>query len=390
MAVYDAPKTSYSDTGNAVRAIADVMHLIDPVDTPLLAALGGLDGARSKFRIRQNATKIEWVEDAYAPLVTTATNGTSGTVAIATDTLSFTVADGSIFKAGQIIGLPDGTVAANAGVLEYMHVASVSGDVVTVTNRTPFGGTNATHLGTCSIEIVGMARIEGATASFDALVDISEPYNYTSIFQKGLKITGTEMVLDEYGYGDVWTYQANKAMPEMFRLIEKQIFHGIRAAGSATLPRSMGGLGTFITGNTVNAGNAIAKTDIDNLAEYIYLDGGMPDMLVLNPAVSNDLRALLDTSSFVTVYQENTQYGMKAIKSVNTQYGSLRLIEDRFCPVGDAWMLDSSKVGLYTLRPFAWRELGQTGDFRPAELVGEVSLAVANDSAHGRIYGITS
>lgn len=378
MAVYDAPKTSYSDTGNIVRAIADVMHLIDPVDTPLLSALGGLDGARSKFRIRQNATKIEWVEDAYAPLTTTATNGTSGTVALTTDTLSFTVTDGSMFKAGQIILID----------AEYMPVASVSSDVVTIGDRA-FGGTNATHAGTSAIEIVGMARLEGATASFDALVDVTEPYNYTSIFQKGLKITGTEMVLDEYGYGDVWTYQANKAMPEMFRLIEKQIFHGIRAAGSATTPRSMGGLGTFITGNSVNAGGGLAKTDIDNLAEYIMLDGGMPDLLVMNPQVSNDLRALLDSSSFVRVDQQTTEYGMKSIQRVNTQYGSLRLIEDRFCPLAKAYMLDSSKIGLYTLRPFGWQELGKTGDFRPAELVGEISMAIANDSAHGWIYGLT-
>lgn len=379
MAVYDAPKTSYSDTGNVVRVISDIVQLIDPVDTPLLAALGGLDGGRSKFRIRGNGTKIEWVEDEYAPLVTTATNGTSGTVALTTDTLSFTVADGSIFKAGQVILIDS----------EYMHVASVSSDTVTVSSRS-YGGTNATHAGTSAIEIVGMARLEGASASFDSLVDITEPYNYTSIFQKGLKITGTELVVDEYGYGDAWTYQANKAMPEMFRLVEKQIFHGIRAAGSATTPRSMGGLLTFITGNSVNAGGAIAKSDIDNLAESIMIDGGMPDLLVMHPSVSNDLRALLDSSSFVRVDQMNTEFGMQAITSVNTQYGSLRLIEDRFCPLSKSFMLDSRKVGLYTLRPFGWRELAWTGDFKSAEVVGEVSLAVANDSGHGWIYGLTS
>lgn len=379
MAVYDAPKTSYSDTGNAIRAIADVIQLIDPVDTPLLAALGGLNGAASKFRIRGNATKIEWVEDAYAPLTTTATNGTSGTVALTTDTLSFTVADGSIFKAGNVILID----------AEYMVVASVSTDAVTVEARN-YGGTNATHAGTSAIEIVGMARLEGATAGFDALVDITEPYNYTSIFQKGLKITGTEMVVDEYGYGDVWAYQANKAMPEIFRLVEKQIFHGIRAAGTATTARSMGGLGVFITGNSVNAGGGIAKTDIDNLAEYIYLDGGQPDIIVMNPQVSNDIRALIDTSSFVNVTQENTVYGMQSVQRLNTQYGSLRFIEDRFCPLSKAWMLDSRKIGLHTLRPFGWRPLGRTGDFDAAEVVGEVTLAVANDSAHGWIYGLTS
>lgn len=61
MAVFDQPKTSYSATTNAKRIIADAIKLIDPVDTPLLLALGGFDSARSKFDIRGNGTKIEWL-----------------------------------------------------------------------------------------------------------------------------------------------------------------------------------------------------------------------------------------------------------------------------------------------------------------------------------------
>lgn len=373
MSVYDSPKTSYSDTTNQVRIISDVINLIDPVDTPLLDALGGLDAGRSKLTIRGNGTKIEWLEDDYFP-----TAGAMGSSTISTNGTTLTVSDGSVFKAGDVI-LVDS---------EYMWVSAVSGEDLTVTRT--FGGTNATHDSGSTVSIVTQARLEGATAAFDSLVDITAPYNYTSIFQKGLKITGTEMVVDEYGYGDVWAYQANKAMKEMFRKVEQSIFHGIRAVGTATTPRGFGGLGTFITGNSVNAGGAIAKSDIDNLMEAIMLDGGMPDLLVMHPSVANDLRALLDSSSFVRVDQMNTEFGMRAITSVNTQYGSLRLLEDRFCPLAKSYILDSSKIGLYTLRPFGWRELGRTGDFDAAELVGELSLAVANDSAHGWVYGLTS
>jgi len=373
MSVYDAPKTSYSDTTNAVRIISDVINLIDPVDTPLLDALGGLDSASSKFKIRGNGTKIEWLEDDFFP-----TAGTMGTSTISTNATTLTVTDGSVFKAGDVI-LVDS---------EKMWVSAVSGEDLTVTRT--FGGTNATHDSGSTVSIVAQARLEGATTAFDALVDITAPYNYTSIFSKGLKISGTEMVLDEYGYGDVWAYQANKGMKELFRKIEQSIFHGIRAVGSATTPRSMGGLGTFITSNTVAAGGAIAKSDIDNLMEYIYLDGGMPDLWVLHPSIANDVRALIDSSSFVRVDQENTEFGMRAVTKVNTQYGSLRLIESRWCPLATSYVLDSSKIGLYTLRPFGWIPNGRTGDFDSAELVGELSLAVANDSAHGFISGLTS
>lgn len=366
MSVYDAPKSSYSETTQAVRIISDVINLIDPVDTPLLTALGGIDSARSKFRIRGNGTKIEWIEDTYAVL---SGNLTAATITSTTTVLP--VVDGSIFKSGQVVKIDS----------EYMWVSSVSGDNVTVSSRT-YGGTQATHATSATVEIVGMARLEGADASFDAFVNISQPYNYTSIFQKGLKVTGTEMVVDEYGYNDVWAYQANKSMPEMFRLIEKQIFNGIRGVGSATTPRSFGGLGTFV-GNSTTATTHITKTAIDNLAEYIYLDGGMPDLIVMHPTEANVLHGLLDTSSFIRIDQSNDQFGMAPVKMISTQYGDFKLIIDRFCPAKSVYMLDSRKVGLYSLRPFGWRELGYTGDFKSAELVGELSLVVANGDAHG-------
>lgn len=377
ISVYDQQVNSYSDTTPHVRIVNDVISLIDPVDTPLLVALGGFDSARSKFKIRGNGYKVEWLEDAYAPTSTTANQGTT----ITTNTTTLTVTDASIFQNGHVINIDS----------EYMVVNAVdtTNNTITVYSRS-YGGTNATHVTTSTIEIVGMARVEGSDAAYGPIVDITAPYNYTSIFQKGLNISGTQQVIDQYGIADEFSYQANKGVPELSRLVERAMFHGIRAAGTATTPRSFGGLATFITNNTVDAGGAIAKSDIDNAMEYTMLDGGMPDLFVVNPSVMNDVRALIDSSSFVNLTQENTAFGMQAITQIRTQYGNLRVVESRWCPVSKAYLLDSSKVGLYTLRPFGWKELGLTGDGRKAELVGEFSFAVANDEAHAVITGITS
>jgi hypothetical protein len=377
MAIFDQPKTSYADTTNAVRIINDVIKLIDPVATPLIVALGGLDSAREKFDIRGNGTKIEWLEDQYAPLSDVAAQGTT----ITTNTTTLTVTDASIFQDGHVIKID----------AEYMVVSAVdvANNTLSVYSRA-YGGTNATHVTTSTIYIVGMARLEGDDADYVGLQQVSAPYNYTSIFQKALKITGTEDVIDEYGYEDAFAYQANKALPELLRLVEAQMFEGVRAVGTATSPRSFGGLGTFITNNTVDAAGAIAKTDIDNLAEAIRLDGGMPDLFVTHPSVANDIRALLDSSSFVRVTQENSVFGMREIDQIRTQYGALQLVESLWCPLSRSYMLDSSRVGLYTLRPFGWYPLAKTGDSRKAEVVGEFSLAVANDKGHGYVSGITS
>ena len=378
MAVVDQQKTTYSDTTPHVRVISDVINIIDPRDTPFIAAIGGLDAARSKFKVAQNGYKLEILEDELDPLTGAVANGT---VDITTNATNWTVADASIFQDGHVI-LVDS---------EYMVVkaADTANNTITVYAR-DYGGTNATHATNAAIEIVGMARLEGDDADYGPIVDISAPYNYTSIFQKALNISGTQQVIDQHGITNEFEYQSMKAIPHLLRLVEKACFHGVRQAGSASAPRSMGGLATFITDNTVNAGGGIAKSDVDIAMEYVYLDGGNPDLLVLNPAVARDLKDLIDTSSYVHLAYENSQVGMQPVQRFVTQYGALQIVMSRFCPVSLAFVCDSRKVGLYSLRPFAWKELAMSGDSRKGEVVGEFSLLVANDKSHGKIYGITS
>lgn len=379
MAVFDQPVTTYSDTAGQIRVIADVISMIDPRDTPTLAALG-LDSARSKFKINQNGTKIELLEDALDPLVGALAHGATNTVA--TDATTLTVPDASMYQDGHVLLID----------AEYMVVKAVDpvGNTIVMYNRT-YGGTNATHDGTAVITIVGMARLEGDDADFGPIQALVNPYNHTSIFQKGIKVTGTEEVISQYGKSDEFAYQANKAMPHLLRLVNRMAFHGVRVAGTAAVPRSAGGLPTFVTGNSVNAGGPIAKTDVDNVAEAVFGDGGYPDLFICNTGVANDLRALIDSSSFLRVTQENTQFGMAEIRRLVTQYGEMRIVTDRHCPVSTAYALDSSKAGFYTLRSFRSYPLARTGDSLKGEVLGEVSfLASHGAEAHGYIYGLTS
>jgi len=376
MPIYDGPKTTYSDLTTQARAISDVIQMVDPRDTPLLSRLG-LDGARAKFNVQLNGYKIELLEDELDPLETVADNGAT----IGASDTSFGVADASVFQDGHVILID----------AEYMVVksADTAANTIEVYSRS-YGGTNATHAEDAIIQIVGMARLEGDDADFGPIVDVSAPFNYTSIFQKAVQVSGTQQVISQYGIEDEFLYQANKAVPHLLRLTERAAFHGVRSAGSASAPRSMGGLGTFITENTLDAGGAIAKADVDALMEEIIMDGGYPDLLVMNPRVANDLRALLDSSSFVRVSQDENKLGLDAIERVMTQYGELDLVMDRWCPAHTAYVLESGKVGFYTLRGFEVKELARSGDSLKGEVVGEVSLLLANDKAHGKITGITT
>jgi len=375
--MFDQPKTSYSDTTVLVRAISNIISMIDPMDTPVLAALGGLNRGAGLFKISVNNTKVEWPEDSYPPLASAINDVGNWDDTI---TSGMTVDDASIFKVGDVI-----LVEA-----EKMVISAISGEDLSVHARGHGSTTAAAHNDDVAVTRIGQARVEGADAVFRGMTDITAPYNYTAISQEGIKMTGTEKVLDYYGFSDSFIYQANKLMPELLRGIERKIFFGERAAGSASLPRDFGGLDTFVGSNTEAEGGGIAKVTIDLLAEGIYETGGNPDLLVMNHAVVNDLRTILDTSSFVQMTQENTVFGMQSIERVRTQYGQLRLVPSRHCPVATAYMLDSRKIGLFELRPFSMYALAKTGDSEKGEVVGEHSLIIANDYAHGTITGITS
>lgn len=381
MAMYEQQKTSLSGTGNErIRVVGDVIHYIDPMDTPVLAALGGFDTARGKFKLNLNGKKIELLEDEYAEISGALAAG--GATSMATDDTQFTFADASPFQDGTAILIDS----------EYLVVKSVNNttNVVDFYARGTYS-TATTHASTAAVSIVGMARLEGDDADYASLTDIGTNFNYTSIFQKALNLSGTDQALDYYGMSDSFSYQNSKIMPELFRLVELAIFHGQRYIGTASAPRQMGGVGTFVGSNTISAGGAITKADVDDLAEAIYLDGGQPDQLWLHPSVVQDLKDILDSSSFVRItQQEGSILGTRPMQGVSTQWGELMIVSSRFQPLATGYIVDSRKIGLYQLRPFANFDLARTGDSKKTETLGELSLLVANNEAHGTITGITS
>lgn len=380
MAPIDQPVTTYSDTVAQVRLISDWIFNLNPMDTPVVARLG-LDSANSKFKFSVSGgkgnVKIELLEDSYHPLTTALSNGT---VNLTTTTLSFGVADGTLLQDGHIIKIDD----------EYMVVSGVSGNTVTVDAR-DYGGTNATHEETAVITIVGMARKEGDNSDYVGLTSLSNPYNYTSIFQKALDITGSEQAMNQYGKaGGEMAYQEGKAIPELMRWIERAFFHSQRRVGTASVARSMGGVDTYVTANSSSITTTLTKAAIDAVAKAIYEDGGMPDVVIVPPGGAQSLHSLMDSSSFVRIEQTNDMFGMRPITRINTQFfADLDVLVSRHCPAKKAYVLDSGKVGFFTYRPFQSYDIAKVGDSDKREVLTEVSLLVAN-GAEGHGYVVTS
>lgn len=366
-----SPYATYSDTTAQKRVITDYITLLDPADAPFVEAIGGLDGAASKFQFVNQGIKVEWLEDTLTLLASTLSAALS-----ATNDVLLTPTDTGALQPGHI--LLCGT--------EKLWVSAVSNAGVATVTRGFGGSTAATHTATTAFTIIGMARLEGDDSDPIGFTDITSNYNYTQIFQKEIKITGSEMYQDTFGMSDPYQYQSSKSIPEMMRLVERSIQYGVRSgdAGSTSTPRAMGGYQTFITTNLAS-GQTISVAKIEDCLELAYNAGGSGEYLaIISPSMYQAVKNLYDTSAFVRYAPEQTRFGMM-VDTIVTPFGNVSFVMDRWQISSLIPMMKTENVGMLTYRPWEVEDLAKTGDSRRSQLIGEFTLCVKLDKSHAML-----
>lgn len=368
MANLTSPFTTYSDVTPQKRVITDYITLIDPSDAPLVEALGGLDGAASKFKFLNQGTTVEWLEDTLTPLDGVLAHSTEST--LSTDT-TFTVADSAILQPGHIIKIG----------AENMWVSGVSGSVITVSRG--FTGGTASFTRSASFQIVGMARLEGADSDALGYTDRTVGSNFTQIFHQEIHVTETQQVIDQYGISNEFDYQAKKAVPSLMRLIERATRYGTAGAGSSTTPRTMGGFTDFITTNL--QGGGVVQTSFENAVKNAYEKGGSgPWIAACSPTNLMAIKAIYDSSNFLRVAPDQKSIGM-VIETIITPFGNVSLLLDRWMTDNRLPLIDAKHAGFLTLRPFTQEPLAKTGDSIKGQVVGEFTFCLRQEKAHAML-----
>ena len=379
MANVAPPYSTYVNTAENKRVITDYIALLDPSDAPFIEAIGGLDGAASKFRFTNQGTLVEWIEDTLAPLV--GTFALSATVNSVTNATTLTVADGNMVQPGHI--LLTGT--------ELLWVSANSSGVLTVT-RSLGDSTMVTLATNASFSIVGMARLEGADSDPIGYTDLSTNSNYTQIFHKEIKQTGTAPYQDRWGMTDQMQYESAKSIPEMMRLIERTLQYGKRSAGSTTTPRMMGGYQEFITTNKASGANmsvsSLIPGIIEDAVELIYNAGGAGDFLaIVNPATYQKIKNAYDSSSYVRYAPEQNRFGT-LVDRIVTPFGDVSFVIDRWQLSNLIPILKLDNVGMLTLRPWQVEDLAKTGDAEKKQLVGEYTFCLKLEKSHALLTAV--
>jgi len=379
MANVAPPYDTYTNSAENKRVITDYISLLDPSDAPFVEAIGGLDGAAGKMRFTNQGTLVEWIEDTLAPLAGTfALTATANSV---TSAVSLTVADGNMVQPGHI--LSTGT--------ELLWVSANSAGVLTVT-RSLGSSTMVTLATNATFAIVGMARLEGDDSDPIGYTDLSTNSNYTQIFHKEIKQTGTAPYQDRYGMSDQMQYESAKSIPEMMRLIERTLQYGKRAAGSTTTPRMMGGYQEFITTNKASGASisvsSAAVGQIEDAVELAYNAGGSGDyMAIVNPAVYQKIKNAYDSSAFVRYAPEQSRFGT-LVDTIVTPFGNVSFVIDRWQLSTLIPILKLDNVGMLTLRPWQVEDLAKTGDAEKKQLIGEFTFCLKLEKSHALMTAV--
>ena len=230
-------------------------------------------------------------------------------------------------------------------------------------------------------------EVEGFTFSTVDAEPRQRLNNFTQIMSRGVHVTGTQEAVQHYGVRSEMAYQMAKKMKELAFDCEKAIIEQEnKVAGSMSIPREFGGLPYWIISNVLTSGGSRALTfDLINTAlEQTWNAGGRPTMLLVSP---RNKRVISTFTAGHTKYMNGneTRKLTQIISVLETDFGTLQCVTDRFMPNDVIYGLDPEYIRKAFLRPFRTYDIPKINDMIRRVVYGEWTLEMRAEKAHFRI-----
>ena len=362
--------------------VADLVAVLSPTETPLLDALG------DPGRVARSVLH-EWMEDATVP--------DSSDIVEAMSTTQFEMADDERYRVGDQIRL----LPLSGSSDEIMLITAKEAEIITVTRG--YGGTTVgQHPATGDrFQIIANASIEGADAGASRFTVRQRKSNVTQIFTSTISLSGTEQAVRQAGVADELEYQKAMRLREVLAELEKSVINGVQSAtvplGSDTTARTLRGIVPTVTTNRFvpgsggfPAGTTLTEDQLNTALRGIWENGGTGvDTIVVGGRQKRAINSFIASNR--RFYPQSETY--KDVVSVyESDFGVCRVVMSRHLPQGTAILLDSSRISVLPLagRSFAYQQLAKTGDHTLGQIVGEYTVEVRNESAHGIITGLAA
>ncbi|MEM1166368.1 MAG: DUF5309 family protein [Planctomycetota bacterium] len=367
--------------------VSDIIGIVSPYETPVLDHIGDA-------RREATSTVHEWLEDALLPNWDLIEQSFSGNGATLTQ---IGMEHEDRFRIGDLVKAE--------GSSEVMLVTAVNPTNVVFSRG--YGGTTAEALADeQKVFIIGNAALEGADASSSRFTNRTRRQNVTQIFEASVEVSGSQLAVNTIGVQDELDYQMQERARELIRDLENTVINGVAPVsmpeGSSTVRRSMNGILAHLATHVYEpntdpippgggAGSDTLNEAVLNAAlrQIWEVGSGTVDTIVVNGAQKRRI------NSFVTASRgfDATDTTFRDLVSVyESDFGVCRVILCRSMPVDAVLLLDSSRLSVTPLagRSFAFKRLGSDGDRERGQVIGEYTLELHNESAHGVISGLAT
>lgn len=380
-------KATYSagtDLPEIAEDVADIVSIVSPYETPLLDRLG--DPTRAA-----GSTFHEWLEDELLPNTDVIDDNEWTDPAAET---TFGVANADRFRVGDQIR------AAGSGELMMVTAVDTGSGGITVTRG--YGGTTPEDLSEgLALHILGNAALEGDDSPAARFTTRSRKGNWTQIFTAGIRISGSELAARKIAVADELDYQKQERLRELLRDLENTVVNGTAPAsdqhGSGSVRRTMRGVLPSLAGNVFLPGEDGFPAQAELTEEQLNLamrriwerSASRIDTIAVNGFQKRRINGFITS---VRGYGPDDVAYRDLVSTYESDFGVCRVVLCRHVPADAVLLLDSSRVDVLPLagRSFHYKPLATTGDYESGEVIGEYTVELRNENAHGVIKSLSA
>jgi hypothetical protein len=367
--------------------VSDIIGIVSPYETPLLDHLG--DPRRAA-----QSTVHEWIEDSLLPNTDKITQSSFANPSTAT---SVQVQNADRFRVGDQVKVE--------GAAEVMFVTAVAAPNITVTRG--YGGTAAEALAlNQKLIILGNAAIEGDDRPATRFTNRVRKVNYSQIFTASVEVSGSQLAARNIGIDDEMDFQKQERLRELLRDVENCVLNGVASAanpqGGSTTRRTMRGIIPSVTTNILQPGlggipagsggssNGLTEDVLNAALRRIWDQSNGPiDTIVVNGFQKRKINSFIATSR---AYESDEKVFRDMVSVYESDFGVCRVILSRWMPPDTVLLLDSSRADVMPLagRNFHFKKLASAGDAEVGQVIGEYTLELRNENAHGVLKGLAT
>ncbi len=380
---YVGKATAYDLTNGVIVSMDEAIYMFSPMELPMLTGMGA-DGLSVISQKPVDQYKFNWLtEDNLAP------RGTLGGAVTTGDTyIQLSSNHRARFSTGDRI-MVRSTARTDATVEELLVTGySVTTADMLICSRA-LTGTATTYASGDTVIGLGTVIIEGSDPENFRANDTDTVYNYTQIFgPTKISMSGTDRVIKRYGIPDQWAHHLAMRIYENGQHREQAFLYGQRYDDTSGKKRATGGLDYFITTNVDTTNTQVTELVLQTNLQNCWSYGSCPDRFMVNPKALTTLNAITDTGR-VRVEDVSSRRGRARVTVVETEFGSLTIVRNRWLALQDAFGFRRENVTRRVLRPMQVEPLAKTGDADNLMFVCEEGLQVTGEKHAFKMTALT-